>query len=228
MDTLMDRYRALEHFVSVNKNTIFSSLAALLMIVGGAGWYQSNKQQKAYQTHTQLLELTALKSSPIQTEEGEGFTSEKQKWERILAVAEEASTYSPLFKASEAEALVNLDRLDEARIKMKEAVASLPTSKLSDLYTVTLALMEIDVGNTDDGLRRLSKIAENDASESQELALFRLGEYSWTQGNFDEARTQWEHLIFQHERSTPNVIDKSEASHWVNEAQEKLALMSER
>jgi len=160
------------------------------------------------------------------------FSTEKEKWERVTSVFKDAyeshsgAGIAPIFLAYRAEALVKLDKLDEAIEVLRQAIAGMSNGQTRELYQAKLALMLLDnKKDTSVGLETLKKLAADDQSVVRDLALYHLGEHYWYAKNFTEAKNYWNQLLLSYKSTDKGSSLGDRPSPWVALAQEKLRVI---
>lgn len=169
-----------------------------------------------------------LKVDQLSIEDTEIFPSNEEKWAKVEEVFKEgyeknsSSGIAPLFLAFQSEALINLDRSDEAISVLKKAIGLLRDDTIKDSYQAKLSLMQLDSKDESvqkAGFELLQSMANKSGSLIRDLALYYLGEYYWVKKNFVEAKNYWSTLIseFGEKTKTP--------SEWAKLAVDKLKLI---
>jgi predicted negative regulator of RcsB-dependent stress response len=108
-----------------------------------------------------------------------------------------SATIAPFFNAYESVVQSELGNGKVARDIWDGVVDSLgasDTSRMSDIYKIKLALMDMDQ-NVDDGLKRLEALARDAQNKFQDLAYFYLGEYYYSKAQFKQAKESFDKVI---------------------------------
>lgn len=135
------------------------------------------------------------------------FDSEKEKWEATEKAFREGyaknsrAGIAAAFLALQAEALSNLDRKDEARVVLRDALDHMTNAELKSYYEVKLALMQLDSSTEDErnrGLEKLKAITFDQQNVAHDQALYHLGQYYWLNKKFDEAKNYWQQFVVKY------------------------------
>jgi len=131
-----------------------------------------------------------------------------------------SSNLAPYFKAFQAEALLQQDKLDQAVVIMDEMISALSQeSPLHTAYKTKRALMKMDLEDSamqEAGLQELTEIANDAKALNNDSARYYLGLYHWAQDNVQKAREAWDPLI------ELQYHEKHAKSPWAQLAQDKL------
>ncbi|MCK4517873.1 tetratricopeptide repeat protein [Candidatus Babeliales bacterium] len=224
---------------------VLIGLGIVAFIIGGVyglGYYKQRREERAYQT---LVSAMKYFDAPVakKSEEHQGnldflekkeFSTEKEKWERVASTFKDAyDSYSgagiaPIFLAYRAEALVQLDKLDEAIEVLRQAIAGMSNGQTRELYQAKLALMLLDTKEEKEasvGLETLKKLAADEQSVVRDLALYHLGQHYWYAKNFIEAKNYWNQLLLSYKSDGKGASIGDRPSPWVALAQEKLRVI---
>jgi|GEM_PF-908420 len=195
----------------------------LSCVVVGYHFYKRNLQVKAHQT---LIGALKYYEAPVKVKRDETdfsslqFTSEKEKWTKVEEAFRDAyqnyksSTLAPMFLAYQADALLNLDKHEEALKVLQNAIDLMDNENVADFYRVKLALMQMDSSQENlrqEGFGLLKKLAETQQSIAQEKALYHIGGYYWSQKKYAEAQNYWNQLLLKFDRDPkiPSVYAES-------------------
>jgi hypothetical protein len=198
-------------------------LATIGIIILGTGvylgyrWYVVSREQKAQKLLSEYVQDYALAQKS-------GNQEEFQRIEALFAYGynqHRSSNLAPYFLAMQAEAQLKQNKQDEALATLHTLVATLPSSSpMAPLFKTKHALLSLDNKDEairDAGLQELVAVARDNQFGYNDMALFYLGRYYWSQNNVQEAKKIWQELVDM--RS----LDQSSApSPWAQEAQQKL------
>jgi hypothetical protein len=179
---------------------------SIVILIGIAGYvayhhYMIKRERQAYARFTDSLEILlqgeAAKQNPEHKKYQQGLYEEAELAFQAGFDQHSDSNLAPYFRAMQASALVKQGKFDDAFHQLERAVDKIPTrSPLRALFTTQIALMKID--NTamhEVGLQELRTLATDSSNHYQDLARYYLGQYYWSQGNLDEAKSEWLALI---------------------------------
>lgn len=235
---LMDYVKNAYEYALERKNHLLVLLLIILGIIGlsiGYYFYREGLQKRAQKD---LVKDIAVLQAPVHTPDmqnealkldSEFFTSQEEKWTKVAQNFEsdfqknKGSGVAPMFLAYQADALINLGKLDSAVQVLKKLVNMAPESAVKSYYKVKLALVSIDSGNKDfekEGLEVLKSIGLESQNSAQPMALYYLGQYYWFAKNFDEAKNYWNQLILKYGKK----VEKP--SIWAEKAKVYLKLIS--
>lgn len=194
-------------------------LAALLFISGGYvgyRYYVVSQEQSAHHSFVEYLEtFQAAKHANI-----------PQEWERVVGLFEQGyqqhkqRNIAPLFLAMKADAQLQLGQFVESINTLQQALDILPKkSQLFPLFATKQALMQLD--SSDDaiskvGLAHLVALARDTDNSLQDMALYYLGRYYWSQNQIEDAKKAWQDL------EDSSWAAKAYQSPWVAQAQKTL------
>jgi tetratricopeptide (TPR) repeat protein len=200
---------------------IYSIGAAICLIaliaagVGGWRWYRFNQGQKAQETFSSCIrEYERAEQDPTLWPNAELVF-------RLAIEQHPHTTLTPSLLAFQAEALLHMNKPEQALTCMKEAVTLLPQSSiLYTLYATKYALMMMDapeIPMQQEGLNSLTQLAQDTTNNNRDMALYFLGLYYWADDNTEKARTIWSELL--------PLATAQPASPWAQRAAEKIEYM---
>lgn len=148
------------------------------------------------------------------------------------ALALEAQSFSgsaaaPYFSTYEAQDLLNQGKMAEAAVVLKKAVAAMPSSSpLTALYSIKLALVQLDVDDAAvraEGMALLKKIADDTTSPAWDAAVYYLGRYAWVKGDVEEAKKVWTPALERVAKArSEGVASRYSESPWLSRAETLL------
>ena len=161
--------------------------------VGGYRWYRTYQEQKAQEVFSSCMrEYERAEQDPTLWPNAELVF-------RLALEQNPNATLTPSLLAFQAEALLHMNKPEQALACMKQAVAMMPPSSLLlNLYTTKCALMMMDSSDAaiqQEGLTSLTTLAYNKANSSRDMALYFLGLYHWSHDTLDKARDTWSELL---------------------------------
>jgi len=144
------------------------------------------------------------------------------------ALALEAQSFvgtaaAPYFSTYEAQDLLNQGKISEAAQVLKKAVANMPASSpLTALYSVKLALVQLDVDDKTvnaEGMALLKNIADDTKSPAWDAAVYYLGRYAWVKGDIEGAKKIWSPALeLVAKARTEGVSNRYNESPWLSRA----------
>jgi hypothetical protein len=145
------------------------------------------------------------------------------------ALALEAQSFAgtaaaPYFSTYEAQNLLNQGKIAEAAQVIKKAVANMPASSpLTALYSVKLALVQLDVDDqavNAEGMALLKKIAQDTKSPAWDAAVYYLGRYAWVKGDSEGAKKIWSPALeIVAKAKAEGVTNRYNQSPWLSRAE---------
>jgi len=157
------------------------------------------------------------------------FMSENDKWTQSEQVFKQAyqnyknTELAPVFMAFQAEALLNLGKIDDAVKVLKNVIDSVDSQEIKDLYKVKVALINMDSKDEKiqgEALIHLIAVANNDSSAASEIALYQAGSYFWSQKKYNEAKDYWQRLLVK------TTAKSGQMSVFAGEVKDKLSLIA--
>lgn len=205
-------------------------------IIGTSGlltgylFYKNHANAAAYKDFVNALKyydgIVMTPNDKLNDPNAKYFVTEQDKWLQTEAIFSQGyskhknSKLGCMFLAFRAEALLNLGNKENALNLFNESIRQMPNNDVKDYYNVKIALIKMDK-NDANGLTELQKIAENEQSFANDLALYQLGTYYWNQKNFAEAKNYWQRLLVK--TGGAHIYQSSPYS---QEVKEKLSLFS--
>lgn len=215
------------------KKQISIGLAATVLISGlGVGYlfYKERANTAAYKDFVTALKyydgVVVASQDRFNDPSVKYFTTEQDKWTQAENIFNQGyqkhsrSNLGCMFLAFRAEALLNLSKGDEALALFSEAINKMPNNDVKDYYKVKVALIKMDKKDSQ-GFEELQKLANNESSIANDLALYKLGAYYWNQKKFKEAKEYWQRLLVKTSGGKAGHI-----SPFAQEIKEKLSLFS--
>jgi len=182
----------------------------LVLAFLGYGYYSDWVQSSAHKAFVESLryyDASVTGRPTVMTNGTIEFATDEEKWKKVEDVFKSAyqshkgAGIAPVFRVYQAEALVNLGKINEAIEMLAAAVKSMPSAELKDFYSLKLALMKMDSpqqGMQQEGFADLKKVAENEKHFANEAGLYFLGYYFWTQKDFTQAKNYWQQLMVKY------------------------------
>jgi predicted Zn-dependent protease len=189
-----DMHKVIAFFNKYRTYVLAGLVAAGLIISGIIYMYLSHmkRNQSALHTLTELLvdHDRAFESADLWQE----IEFASQTGQRQYA----KTSMSPYFLALQAEALLHQDKLDEALSVMEKAVQQVLQSPLYPMYALKYARMKIASENQatrEEGLRELTRFAEDNKNPEQEQAQYYVGLYYHLLGQIEKAQELWRLIV---------------------------------
>ncbi|MCK5632985.1 tetratricopeptide repeat protein [bacterium] len=157
----------------------------------GYRWYISGKEAKAQKMFSESIQLF------------EEAQKNKDQWNDVEGAfslgyeQNSTSKLAPFFQLFQAQALVELDKKDEALALMIDALKVMKNNPLLPFYQVKVALLKIDSQDATvqvAGLQELENLAYDDKNNSLDMALYYLGLYYFDKNNVEKTREAWQKL----------------------------------
>lgn len=208
---------------NMNNNSIVKAFivgSVVVLAIGGA-WYTYRYYANGKESKAQKVLVDCL----AQFDKAE--QDKNADWGSLQAIASVAygqqknTNAAPYLLALEAEALVHLDKKEEAVDRLDKAIAGLSSnSPFYYVYKTKRALIKMDGDQTlvEQGLHELQELAQDTKNKNNDQAQFYLGLYYWSRNDLDQARQAWQPLASMN-------LEGEGASVWAIRAQEKLQLL---
>ena len=172
-------------------------------------YHRNNIQVAAHRNFIKVLKAfnAPIAQTPSKVPDRITFVSENEKWESVNKQFSEAyennksSSIASMFRVFQGEALINLNKLDQAIDCFFEAIKIMPNGYLKEHYRMKLVLMQLDSKNKSqniEGLKTLEQLALNHKSVVHDKALYYLGLYFWITKKFDAAKNYWQQFLVKY------------------------------
>ncbi len=225
---------ALDYVKKNKKSAIIAVVGVAFLATAATGYwfYRTHVREQAHKALIQALKYYDGAVGKMSSADAGNmfFSSEAEKWQKTEQVFKDgyenykSTELAPMFRAYQAEALLNLGKLDEAIVALTSAVDKIKNTAVKDFYRIKLALMKLDSSKELDkqqGLGALKMIADDTQSIAHESALYQLGAYYWSEKKFTEAKNYWQMLLVKY-----GTRDAKQPSPYAEKVKEKLALLS--
>lgn len=191
------------------------AVVSIVLIAGGIGgyrWYRLSKEQKAQEVFSSCMhEYERAEKDPT-------LWPNTELVFRLALEQNQNTALTPSLLAYQAEALLHMNKPEQALDCMSKAVALLPSSSdIYNLYATKQALMMMDAadqGVQEKGLASLTLLAQNEKNITRDMALYYLGLYHWSNDDEAKARTAWAELL--------PLATGEPASPWAERAAQKI------
>jgi tetratricopeptide (TPR) repeat protein len=221
--------------VKYHKILIVAGLGVI--VLGGAffgyGYYKNKMRTNAYKDFISALAYYdgVVKDKKMDSNYSsiKQFESETDKWQQTEQAFKQGyqnyknTELAPAFLAFQAEALLNLGKVDDAIKVLKDVIDQVKSDEIRDSYKLKVALINMDKKDEKaqtEGFNELIKIADNDSSIASEAALYQAGSFFWNQKKYNEAKNYWQRLLVK------TMSKSGQASVYAAEVREKLALIT--
>lgn len=222
-------------YIKKNQKPVIAGVVGatvLISAVTGYWFYRIHVREQAHKAMVQALKYYHGVVGTVTSADSQSmfFTSETEKWQKTAQVFADGyerykgTALGSMFQAYQAEALLNLGKMNEAVDTLSHAVDNMKSGALKDFYRIKLALMKLDSSKELDrqqGLGALKILADDAQSVAQETALYQLGAYYWSEKKFAEAKNYWQMLLVKY-----GTRDIKHPSVYAEKVKEKLALLS--
>jgi hypothetical protein len=207
--------------------------AVVALSVFGYIQYRQHAEEKAYDALAQIqyyMNAEVGKAARISDFEAVQFNTEAEKWAQVEHQTRDAinkhgnSSLRGLYLAYLAIANEHQGRKTDAIALTHEAADVIKSREVASLYQVRAALLELDEADAAvkaRGIATLQALSNKADLPAQEIALYYLGEYAWTQKKFSEAQNYWSQLIHKNRKGS----DTARNSMFVDRARAKLKLI---
>lgn len=214
---------------------IVAGIGAIVLGSAGFGYiyYKSKVRAAAYKDFMTAIQSYdgVVKNKKVSSDYPsiKQFESETDKWTQTEQIFRQGyqnyknTELAPAFLAFQAEALLNLGKVDEAISVLKEVVSQVKSEEIKDSYKIKIALINLDKKDEksqSEALNELISIASNDNSVANEVALYQLGSYFWNQKKYNEAKDYWQRLLVK------TTSKSGQVSVYAGEVREKLGLIT--
>lgn len=193
-------------------------------------YYRYRIQVAAHQDFVKVLEMikAPVLASASKTSDRMMFASEQDKWQAIEQECTKgyeqnsSSGLAPMFQIVRSDALLHLDKHDEAVRIGQQALSMLKSPELKAFYGLKQVLMQLDSNHENsrhEGLEALKKMAFDRHNLAHDQALYHLGLYFWINKQFEEARGHWQQFVMTYG-------NEQALAPLVEEVKEKLKLIA--
>jgi len=214
-------------------------LSAALITAGAGGvsgyfFYKNVVARQAHKAYAKALELQqarVLKAGEMPGVFETTFNNSEEKWTAVgKAFGQVYADYGHvgvgvMAGAAQAQALVRLNKKEEARTVLGDVTGRIPSPELRALHTLTYARLLLDSEQEADrqkGLALLAQLAATADSVVHDSALYYLGLHHWHNHETSSAANYWRQLIALYDS-----FDRK-GSPWVSKAKEYLTLIGEQ
>ena len=229
-------------FVALYEKAMHFKKELLLAIVATAGLfgayvgYRQYKKSLMASAHKEFVSAMKVFDAPLKDDgrkvrlQDLVFVTAEEKWGRVYDAFErgyknnKGSGLAGMFLVYQAEALIQLGKLDQAIELMRQAVGIIEGNELVQGYLLKLALMEMDSANAafaKAGMDRLTSLAQDDSNPFNDAALYHLGLKFFVEKNFAQAKNYFGQLKVKYGAE----LDTDKCSVWAQKAADKLKLM---
>ena len=227
---------SLDKILAQRKHVVTGLVGAAVLVVAGVGfnWYWNGLQESAQKD---FIEMTRYFEAPVingveTRTEGESlqFGSEQEKWAFIAQAYDKAYSKNkragigPMFKLYQVDALLQLNKRDEAIEALEGAVKATGNREVQDFLKLKLALIKMDSAHQEQqklGLGALKGIAEDTSSYAHEAALYYVGYYFFAKNDTVQAKNYWQQLMVKY-----GMQDSKQQSPYAELVRAKLHLIS--
>ncbi|MFH1254670.1 MAG: hypothetical protein V1646_04550 [bacterium] len=202
-------------------------------VVFGYAYYKNKVRAAAYKDFMSAMQSYdgVIKNKKVSSNypSVKQFESESDKWAQTEQAFRQGyqnyknTELAPAFLAFQAEALLNLGKVDDAIKILKDVVAQVKSEEIKDSYKVKIALISMDKKDEkaqSEALNELIAIANNDGSVANEVALYQVGSYFWNQKKYNEAKDYWQRLLVK------TTAKSGQVSVFAGEVRDKLSLIT--
>lgn len=183
----------------------------VLLGIFGYRLYKTNKEEKAQEV------FSACMHEYDKAERDEKLWPNAELVFRLGFEQNNATSMAPYFLAFQAEALLHMDKFEQACACMEKAVSLVTyATPIYYLYATKYALMMMDDAETSTiqkGLDMLDRLAQDTKNTTRDMALYYLGLYHWEKDEREQATKAWDLLA--------QLTTKEPASPWAKLALEK-------
>ncbi len=223
-------------FIDDVKRGSISAILTLLFFGGAVGFgvfkvkqYYVERSEKAAQTvfSEAFDEYTKVTNEYFSGKQVESAIN--QQWEDVkvsLAYIDKKhgnTVYAAAAYALQAQVLMQQKQYEQALEAMQKALSLVSRlSPLFYLYSMELALMRIDAGNKEDGLRDLKELANDPKNQFSDNARFYVGYYYWSLQDIENAKKEWASFVRDSKTEEDSEAEKY-SSPWALFVRSKLA-----
>jgi len=220
-----------------NKRQALLAIGGVVFVILSIVGYQYYSHRSQVLAHKDFIEALKYLDAPIVpsekaifNENAMEFPTQEAKWKKIEEVFRTGyqnhrrSGIASMFRAYQAEALLHLNKVEEALVELDAAVKGMPSDALKDFYRLKLALLKIDMNKPElqkEGFADLKKIAETSTNAANEAGLYYIGLYFWSQKDYAQAKNYWQQLMVKY-----GLKEGKDQSAFAELAKAKLRLIS--
>jgi hypothetical protein len=230
MDMSIDKIFANKKYLAMG----LAGVASIALVGSGVVWYRHSTQEAAQKAFSDALKYynagVGKRTKALETPERIEFTSEEEKWARVVQHYEQAyqrhknAGIGPMFKVYQADALVSLGQQDEAIKAVEDVVGAIASGEVREFVKLKLALMKLDSKKQAvqaEGLKSLTALAEDVNGYCHEAGLYYLGYYYFTNHDAALAKNYWQQLMVKY-----GMKDSQHQSGLAEQARGKLKMIS--
>jgi hypothetical protein len=195
--SLESLYSGFENFVEKNPKLVAIikySVLGIILVYPAYFLYNRYTLSKERKAHLYFAESYAEYDKALNADiKGVSGKNTESAWQDAcshfqLSREKHSSTELSLYMAVfEAQCLVRLGKIAEAKSLLKENLVKLEYSPYQNIYKTFEALLSIDYGDTAAGYQQLKNLAFDVDNQARDMALYYLGTYELAQGNKDSA-----------------------------------------
>ncbi len=186
---------------------IVAGSALVALATAGVIQYNNYQLAKAYErvvTIQKYLETEVGRKTKISDFEAIQFNTPEEKWTTIDHESAQAAKKSgniklqAVFSAYQGLAAQELGNKQEAIAHFEKAAQTSSNRALAAEYQLSALLLELDHSEEmvrNKALAGIKQLAEKKGLPVQALALYYLGEYAWTKGDYQDAQNYWSQLV---------------------------------
>lgn len=130
------------------------------------------------------------------------------------------SNLVPYFLNLKSEVLLEQDNKDEALQVLESIVSVVDHGMPGELVRTKYALILLDTDRKQEGIEKLTTLAQSQHNQVRDIAQFYLGRYYWVHNDIEMAKHIWNDLINEQR------VHRISPSPWAKLAEESLASMS--
>ncbi len=225
IDAIQDMFTSWYEAIMGEKRIKRHYIRYLFIILGIAGlatgsffgyrWYVMYRERSAYKALTEYLD-----------DYRHARSEQDADWAPIedlfkLGYEQHSNSYlAPFFLAFESDALIQQNKKTEAAQVLDGMIAkSSNKDPLLPLFKTKRALLKLDLQDKaaqESGLEELVELGNDTQNIFNDVALYYLGQYYWSENKLDDAKHTWQQLVDQQKH------EKIMGSPWAQLAQQKL------
>jgi len=203
-------------FNNKNVRLAIGSIALLVVFVlafFAHKWYRVSVEQRAQKAFSDSMEVYKQAMGLELSQESDN-KNQSNIWEEVeiafktAYLQNKSSSLAPFLLIYQSESLIRQGKKEEGYKILSEAVNHISkSSPYYYFYKIKESLMKFDMNESEKALQELNKLGNDKSNPFRDLANYYLGEYYWSDNNFDKSKEYFQKLMANQQQ---NVSEKVE------------------
>jgi predicted negative regulator of RcsB-dependent stress response len=239
MDAVVSFFSRLGDSMVVYRRELLIAVCAVIVTLAGIAGYRSYRYAAEVSADRAMAEIRKYMNAPVGKPEelpaaralGDvSFATQADKQNKVISLLRAAYTdhrragIAPLFGGMLADGLYEQGNVEEALRVLDEVIVAMSDKNMRALYELRRAVVYLesdDEGKREKGASELYRLAEQENTAAQQIALYYAGYYHWSIKQFSEAKNYWSQLTLKYGTKD----DERRLSFWVDQAKQRLKLI---